>query len=201
MTGVDPGATAVVLAGGRARRFGGDKLGQDLGGSPLLHHALGRLAQVCGSVVVVIAPDAPEPPMPDGVAARLVRDEVADEGPLRGAAAGLSAAETEWAVLAGGDMPDLQLPVLEEMLRIGLEAETSVALSDDGRARPLPIVLQRRPALEAAERLLGAGRRSLRDLLEAVPLTVVAEEKWTMQDPERLSLRDIDEPSDLQDRG
>jgi molybdopterin-guanine dinucleotide biosynthesis protein A len=201
MTGVDPAATGVVLAGGRARRFGGDKLVEDLEGSPLLHHAVGRVAQVCGSVVVVIAPSSPEPSMPEGLAVQFVRDEVGDEGPLRGVAAGLSAAETEWAVIAGGDMPDLQIAVLEEMLRIGREAETSVALSDDGRTRPLPIVLLRRPALEAAERLLLAGRRSLRDLLEAVPLTVLAEEVWTVLDPERLSLRDIDQPSDLEDRG
>lgn len=200
MTGVDPAVTGVVLAGGRSRRFGGDKLGEDLEGSPLLHHAVGRVARICGSVVVVIAPGVPEPAMPEEVAVRLVRDEIADEGPLRGAAAGLSAAETEWAVLAGGDMPDLQPPVLEEMLRIGRDAETSVALSDHGRARPLPCVLLRRPALEAAERLLRAGRRSLRELLEAVPLTVVAEEAWTALDPGRLSLRDIDEPSDLPDR-
>jgi molybdopterin-guanine dinucleotide biosynthesis protein A len=201
MTGLDAGATGVVLAGGRARRFGRDKLVEDLGGSPLLHHAVGRLAQVCGSVVVVIAPDAPEPTLPEGVAVRLVRDEVADEGPLRGAAAGLSAAETDWGVLAGGDMPDLQPPVLEEMLRLAREAETSVVLSDDGRARPLPIVLLRRPALEAAQRLLLAGRRSLHDLLEAVPLTVVPEEAWTALDPERRTLRDVDEPSDLLDQG
>jgi molybdenum cofactor guanylyltransferase len=201
MTGVDAGATGLVLAGGGAQRFGRDKLVEDLGGSPLLHHAVGRLARVCASVVVVIAPDVPEPALPDGVAVRLVRDEIGDEGPLRGTAAGLSAAETDWAVLAGGDMPDLQPPVLEEMLRIAREAETSVALSDDGRARPLPIVLLRRPALEATERLLLAGRRSLRDLLEAAPLTVVAEEAWTALDPERRTLRDVDEPSDLKDGG
>jgi molybdenum cofactor guanylyltransferase len=201
MTGDVVAVTGVVLAGGSARRFGGDKLGEDLGGSPLLHHAVGRVARVCGSVVVVIAPDGPEPAMPEGFAVRMVRDEVADEGPLRGAAAGLSAAETDWAVLAGGDMPDLQPLVLEEMIRTALEAETSVVLSDAGRARPLPCVLLRRPALEATERLLLAGRRSLLELLEALPLTVVPEETWTALDPDRRTLRDIDEPSDLLDRG
>ena len=201
MTGVDAAATGVVLAGGRSTRFGRDKLQEQLHGEPLLHHAVGRLAQVCASVIVVIAPDVPEPAMPEGVAIRLVRDEVADEGPLRGATAGLRAAKTEWAVLAGGDMPDLNPPVLEEMLRTARQAQTSVALSHAGRARPLPIVLLRRPALEAAQRLLSAGRRSLRELLEAVPLTVLAEREWTALDPERRTLGDIDEPSDLLDRG
>lgn len=168
---------------------------------PLLHHPIGRLAEICGSVIVVIATEAPEPSTPEEIGVRFVRDERADEGPLRGAAAGLAAADTGWVVLVGGDMPDLEPSVLAELLRVAEEADAAAALSDGGRARPLPCVLKRRPALEAAEELLRAGRRSLRELLDAVPHVILAEGAWTALDPERRSLRDIDEPSDLRDRG
>ncbi|MGH2589524.1 MAG: molybdenum cofactor guanylyltransferase, partial [Actinomycetota bacterium] len=111
-----PEATGVVLAGGRSTRFGRDKLAEPYLGMPLLHHAVLRLAEVCGDVVVVVAPDAVDPALPVGVPVRVARDATEGEGPLAGVYAGLLAVTTDVALVAGGDMPDLQTPVLLEML-------------------------------------------------------------------------------------
>jgi len=147
----------------------------------------------------VLAPDADEPSMPPGVHVRFARDAVEGEGPLAGALAGLHAAADGWAVLAGGDMPYLQPAVLREMLRAGRETgAVGVALSDGGEARPLPCVLSVGPAAEAVEAVLGGGRSSLRDLLDAVRTVVVDEPTWTALDPERRTLVDIDEPGDAE---
>jgi molybdopterin-guanine dinucleotide biosynthesis protein A len=189
----------VVLAGGRSRRFGRDKLAEEYRGRPLLHHPVSRLLEVCDRVVVVLAPDASEPPMPAGASVEFARDAIEDEGPLRGLSAGLEVVKTEWIVLAGGDMPDLQPAVLREMLRAGLETGVvAVSLSDGGKERPLPSVLRSVPAAEAVGALLQAGRRSLRDLPAAVPTVVLDEPTWTALDPERRTLVDIDEPGDVE---
>jgi molybdopterin-guanine dinucleotide biosynthesis protein A len=157
-----------------------------------------RLLEVCDRVIVVLAPDASEPPMPAGASVEFARDVVEDEGPLRGLAAGLEVANAGWVVVVGGDMPDLQPAVLLEMLRAGLETgAVAVSLSDGGRERPLPCVLRSAPAAEAATALLEAGRRSLRELLAAVSTVVVDEPTWTALDPERRTLVDVDEPADL----
>jgi molybdopterin-guanine dinucleotide biosynthesis protein A len=149
-------------------------------------------------VIVVLAPDASEPSMPAGASVAFAWDAIEDEGPLRGLSAGLEVANAEWVVLAGGDMPDLQPPVLREMLRAGLETgAVAVSLSDGGRERPLPCVLRSAPAAEAASVLLEAGRRSLRELLAAVTAVVIDEPTWTALDPERRTLVDVDEPTDL----
>ena len=149
-------------------------------------------------VIVVIAPDAEEPPMPAGMRVAFARDEIEGEGPLRGLSAGLALADAEWAVLVGGDMPDLQPTVLREMLRAARETGVvAVTLSDGGRERPLPSVLHTGPAAEAVGVLLRAGRRSLRDLLATVSTVVVDEPTWTALDPERRTLVDVDEPTDM----
>jgi len=194
-----PGSVAgIVLAGGRSRRFGRDKLAEDYGGRPLLHHPVSRLLEVCDRVVVVLAPDADEPPMPVGVSVAFARDAIEDEGPLRGLSAGLEVANAEWIVLAGGDMPELQPAVLLEMLRGGLETGVvAVSLAEGGTERPLPCVLRTAPAAEAVGTLLHAGRRSLRDLLAAVQSVVIDEPTWTALDPERRTLIDVDEPGDM----
>lgn len=187
-----------MLAGGRSRRFGRDKLAEEIDGRPLLHHAILRLLDVCDRVVVVIGVDSEEPPVPLGATVTFARDSTADEGPLRGLAAGLEVADGMWAVVAGGDMPDLQPPVLGEMLRAAREtAAVAVVLSDGGDARPLPCVVRTEPAADAAAVLLGSGRRRLRDLLSTVRTVVVDEPSWTALDPGRRTLVDIDEPGDV----
>ena len=187
-----------MLAGGRSRRFGRDKLAEEYQGRPLLQHPVLRLLEVCDRVVVVLSPDAEEPPMPAGASVEFARDALEDEGPLRGLSAGLEVANAEWVVLAGGDMPDLQPPVLLEMLRAALETGVvAVSLADHGEERPLPCVLRSAPAAEAVGALLQAGRRSLRDLLAAVSAVVIDEPTWTALDPERRTLIDVDQPTDV----
>jgi molybdenum cofactor guanylyltransferase len=192
--------TGLVLAGGRSTRFGGDKLAAEVDGAPLLHRPVIALAGVCDDVVVVLAPGA-EVPLPPGV--RVTHDPTEGEGPLAGLHQGLLAAVRSDAVLvAGGDMPDLHPGVLRSMLAVLQEAAVdAVALSDGDRERPLPIALRTWPAADATHALLHAGRRALRDVLRALRLVVIDEPTWSVLDPEHLTLRDVDTPSDLRDHG
>ena len=187
-----------MLAGGRSTRFGSDKLLVAYRAMPLLHHAVIRLAEVCAEVVIVIAPDAPDPTVPVGVEARFVRDPREGEGPLLGLLAGLEAVATPLAIVAGGDMPDLSTGVLLEMLRVvGETSVDAVALQDGDWFRPLPSLIRVSPARDAARSLLHTGERSLRSLLQALRTAVIDEPTWTALDPSRGTLHDVDEPSDL----
>jgi molybdopterin-guanine dinucleotide biosynthesis protein A len=196
---IDNDATGIVLAGGRSRRFGRDKLAEQIDGRPLLHHAVLRLLEVCERVVVVVAADGDEPDLPSADGVFVVRDTSPDEGPLRGLAAGLDESEHALAIVVGGDMPDLQPDVLREMLRAARETGAgAVALSDGGEARPLPLVVATDRGRDAVAALLDAGERSLRQLLGAVNTVLVDEPSWTSLDPERRTLVDVDEPDDVE---
>jgi molybdopterin-guanine dinucleotide biosynthesis protein A len=165
---------------------------------PMLQHAVLRLGEVCSEVIVVLAPDAPEPPMPIGAPARFARDPAEGEGPLAGVHAGLLAVGTELALVTAGDMPDLQTRVLLEMLQVAGEAEVeAVALQDGDRFRPLPSVVRTARAVEIAHALLHDGHRALRDLLDALRLAVIDGPTWLALDPDRRTLFDVDAPSDL----
>lgn len=189
--------TGIVLAGGRSSRFGSDKLAASYRGSPLLHHAVSRLSEVCDDVVAVLAPDDRRADVPAG--ARIAHDLTEGEGPLAGLHTGLMAAvRSDVVVVAGGDMPDVSTAVIRMMLQAMDDGQVdAVALEDGGRARPLPCVLRTWPAAEAAHALLHAGRRRLRDVLDALGVTVVAEPTWTALDPDRRTLFDVDTPADL----
>ena len=165
---------------------------------PLLHHAALRLGEVCGRIVLVLAPEAAEPSMPPGVDVLIARDPTEGEGPLAGLHAGLLAAPSDLALVAAGDMPDLQTRVLLELLQVADQAPVdAVALQDGDRYRPLPCVVRSAAAADAGHTLLHAGRRALRDLLDALRVAVIDEATWVALDPGRRTLFDVDVPSDL----
>ncbi len=194
-------ASGIVLAGGRSTRFGRDKLAEPYRGRPLLEHVVLALDAVCDEVVLVLAPGIDPPPV--AVAVRVAHDDVEGGGPLVGAIAGLREASGELALLAGGDMPELVPAVLRSMLGVAGSDEgvRAVALRDGDRFRPLPSVVRVVPALAAATAVLGEGGRRLRDAISRLEPVIVDEPAWTADDPERRTLFDVDEPTDLDGRG
>lgn len=197
-----PGVTGIVLAGGRARRFGSDKLAVELRGRRLLHHPVAVLAGICGEVLVALAPDAPIPPLPGmtGAPIRFVRDAVAGAGPLAGLVAGLEAAGEGVALVVGGDQPDLR-PELLRLLVSSLGIGHAAVLADGDAPRSLPVVLRRDAALAAARRALGSERRSLLGVIYDLGAVIVPETSWRVADPEGAWRRDVDRPEDLLGQG
>src|SRR5262245_45735811 len=192
-----PRVSGIVLAGGRATRFGSDKLAATVDGVSLVRRAVDALAGVTDEVIVVLAPGAERDDLPGDVT--VTHDPQEGDGPLAGLHTGLLAAiRTDEVVVAGGDMPALQPAVLRLLLDTLDDARVdAVALADDDRPRPLPIALRTWPAADAVHTLLHAGRRRLRDVLDSLRTAVIDEPTWTALDPDRLTLRDVDEPGDL----
>jgi molybdopterin-guanine dinucleotide biosynthesis protein A len=187
--------TAVVLAGGRSSRFGRDKLAEAIDGRPLLAHAIEAVRPVASRTLVIVAPDAAPSVPRDAV---IVHDPTPFEGPLAGLLAGLRTASDPVVLAIGGDTPGLVVDVVESMLAaLDSASVDAVVLEHDGRARPLPIVLRREPALAAAADLYARGERRLRGLTEVLATHVVPEPAWRPLDPDGVTLRDIDTPADL----
>jgi molybdopterin-guanine dinucleotide biosynthesis protein A len=196
--------TGIVLAGGRATRFGADKLAAPLDGRPLLHHAILAVASVSDEVVVVIGADGARPRLPVDAATRVrvVRDSIADGGPLAGLDAGLAAARGRLAILVGGDQPWLSPAILAELL-LWLDSSLdgpqldAVVLAEERAIRPLPAALRVATVRPVVETLLAGSSLSLVGLLERLRVGTLEPERWRALDPEGASLRDVDTPDAL----
>jgi len=197
-----PRASGLVLAGGRSRRFGSDKLAADAGGRPLLHLAVEAVGGACLEVIVAISTTGAAPSLPRlSVPVRLVRDSLPDAGPLAGLVAGLEAASEGLVLAVAGDMPSLEADLLTGLLERALSPLAApgraVVLADGDGWRPLPCVLVRDAALPPARERLLSDEHSLRGLLRALEPDVVAQAVWRRWDRDGQWRRDVDVPADL----
>ena len=192
----------IILAGGRASRFGRDKLAEPLAGRPLLHHAAEALAPLVDELLLVIAPGATTPLIPAarlaGTPIRVVRDPEPFGGPLLAVAAALEATEAAHCLLVGGDMPSLQPPVLRAMLAaLGEGGSDVILLESPGPLQSMPAALRTAAARVAAGQAQADGARALRALYGRLRTRSLPLSSWSTLDPERRTLRDVDTPGDL----
>jgi molybdopterin-guanine dinucleotide biosynthesis protein A len=184
---------AVVLAGGRSSRFGSDKLAVDVGGRPLVQHAIDAARTVCDRVVVVGPASAV---LPDDV--RVVREDPPLSGPYAAVAAGLAAldADVDVLIVLAGDLVD-PAPVLARLLdalrgpRHGADTvvpEAAVAVDSDGRRQPLLAAYRVDPLIAGMAGVDAYGRAAYA-LLDGLRVVDVIDDVG--------SSRDVDTPADL----
>ncbi len=186
--------TAVILAGGRARRLGGvHKPLLELGGETILSRELAVLSPRASRVLLSTN---------DSALGDLGVDTVADatpgQGPLGGIAAAMRAATTPWLLVVAGDLPLLSGAVLELLLaRAGEEVDAVAPFVGDW---PEPLcALYATGALVELDRRLAAGQLKVARLLTDGALRVarVGEAELRTVDPELASLLNVNESADL----
>lgn len=195
--GSRPRVTAIVLAGGRAKRFGSDKLEAVLDGVTLLDRVIEAVSQVAEEVLLAGAVDTART-TPE---IRVVVDREPFGGPLVGLAGALAQTSSELAIVAGGDMPGLVPAVLTMMLdRLAVDPSLdAVVLAAPGapRRQVLPLAVRVAPANAAARLRLETGDRSLGALLAGLSTLELAASAWEPFDPAGDTLVDVDTVADL----
>jgi molybdenum cofactor guanylyltransferase len=188
-----PGTVAgLLLTGGASRRMGTDKALLEVDGLRLVDRAAALLAAVTDPVVEV-GPGWSDLPA--------VREDPPGSGPLAAVSAGAAALRRAGhdgpVVVLAVDMPRVSVELLRLLAERGGPA-TAVPRAD---GHPQPLCARYGPdALAAVDRLLAAGGRSLRALLEAMDargdVGWVEPEEWERV-AEPVALADVDTPDDL----
>ena len=140
-------ATGFVLAGGQSSRMGEDKSLVQLGGRPLVAHALAILheAGLSASIAGASSPLAEYAP--------LVEDLKPGQGPLGGVCAALASCVNRYAAFLSVDLPLLPASLVAFLLHHAqITGATATIVSVNGFAQTFPAVVDRRalPVLESA---------------------------------------------------
>jgi molybdenum cofactor guanylyltransferase len=176
---------ALLLTGGASRRMGRDKATLEIGGVQLASRTADLLLQVAGPVVEV---------GPGFTSLPRVQEHPAGSGPLAAMAAGATAVGSGRPVLVvATDLPHLTAAFLRRLAdeEVPTADHCVVPRDRDGRAQPL-CARYSAGALAVAQELVATGHRSMKDLLERVPIIFVDADADTTD-----AVRDIDTPADL----
>lgn len=152
--------TAVILAGGMARRMGGvDKGWMELNGQPLIKHVLDRM-QPQVARCFINANRSMDAYGTLGVP--VVKDLEGDfQGPLMGIATGLYHADTEWVVFAPCDGPFIPPVLVRRMLQAAKMQQAEIVVATDGQRIQPVVSLIHRDLLSSAQEVLAEGERKI----------------------------------------
>ncbi len=154
-------ASAAILVGGRATRYGGlDKSALVVDGRPILTRQLSELATVADDILLVGGP----PRVCNVAVCRWVADRVPDTGPLSGLSTALEFARSDVLVLLACDMPFVTAAFLKYLLDLTDAADLVIPRTRRGY-HPLCAAYTRR-CEPVVRRRLQEGRLALTGLLD-----------------------------------
>ncbi|MGE6133220.1 molybdenum cofactor guanylyltransferase MobA [Aeromonas salmonicida] len=150
--------SAVILAGGRATRMGGEDKGWvALAGRPLIDHVLERLRPQVDEVLI----NANRSQTRYQALAPVISDDNPDYlGPLAGMQAGLAAAHHDWVLFVPCDGPALP-HVLMSRFRAALTPDTELVVAHDGDWLQPVVALLHKSLLPSLTLALAEGERKI----------------------------------------
>ncbi|MFM1681746.1 molybdenum cofactor guanylyltransferase MobA [Aeromonas salmonicida] len=164
-------ASAVILAGGRATRMGGEDKGWvALAGRPLIDHVLERLRPQVDEVLI----NANRSQDRYRALAPVISDDNNDYlGPLAGMQAGLAAAHHDWVLFVPCDGPALPHDLMSRF-RTALTPDTELVVAHDGDWLQPVVALLHKSLLPSLTHALAEGERKIDNWFARHKMAVVS---------------------------
>lgn len=187
-----PNATAVILTGGKSSRMGQAKALLVFDEEPLIAHIARALKRMFAEIVVVAAPEQELPALP----AKMVRDEVAYQGPVGGIYYGLRAAAGEFSFVTSCDAPFLNTALISYLIGQISDYDVVVPFWEE-RYQPLHAVY-RRSVLPLLKEQLERGELRPVYLFDKVRTRTVEPDEIKRLDPDGLTFLNMNTPQDYE---
>jgi molybdopterin-guanine dinucleotide biosynthesis protein A len=189
-------ASAIVLAGGRSRRLGDNKVMKTLGSKNLLEQVLSCVASLTDEIIIVTAEERLVPGVTGYSDLRVVTDIYPGKGPLGGIYTGLKVSANFLNLVVAADMPFLNRALLSYMLGLANDVDL-VAPRVGSQVEPLHAVYTK-GCIAAIEKMLKEGELGVHKLFPRVNVRYVDEDEIRRFDPEQRSFFNINTEGDLQ---
>ena len=152
--------TAVILAGGRGKRLGGQDKGLlKIDSKPLIEHILEAVKPQTATVIINANRNQQEY---SGYGYPVISDDMADyQGPLAGFAAALSACKTEYILTLPCDVPVIPSDLAERLTEALISQDAELAVAHDGLRMQRVYALIPRTLLSNLLAFLGTGDRKV----------------------------------------
>ena len=162
----------VILAGGKSRRMGRDKLDLMLGGQTLLEYAVSRFEADFNDVYISVSDESRYPK----IASRRVVDALPGAGPLSGLHAALKTLQCDGVFLVAADLPFAGVTAARRIIEFGKDREACVIKLPDGNLEPL-FAYYARSLLPICEKLISSGDNRMTGLYKSTDTRFVSVEE------------------------
>jgi molybdenum cofactor guanylyltransferase len=190
--------TAIILAGGRSSRMGGEKGLTIFNGKPLIAHAIERLRPVVDEIIIVVGSECQKEKYLTFEASVII-DKIKGETPLVGAYSGFLEAQGDYTFMTGGDQPLINTSTVELLFREAKNHDAATPTWPNGWIEPLHTVYRTTPTAKCAHSLIITGEKRLRILLRCLKdVKFIPMDTLKQLDPNLLTLIDVDTEEDLQ---
>jgi molybdenum cofactor guanylyltransferase len=185
----------IILAGGKSKRLGRNKLLEKVGGLTLLDRVIIKLSSLRTSIIVVVAADSILPDLTGYSDVKVIQDVIPGKGSLGGLYSGLEYSDQQFNLVTACDMPFLDINLFQYMISL-IENNDAVVPVVNDNVEPLHAVYSKN-CLTAIQSLILQNRLSILNLFPLIKVRFVNQsdiEKW---DPGHKSFLNINSESDL----
>jgi len=183
--------TGIILAGGKNYRMGTNKAFLEIGGVRLIDRTI-RLFQGIFEEIIIVA-NSPLLYLDHDVT--VVTDFFKDSGPLSGLYSGLFFAAGNHAFVCPCDMPFLDGPFIEHMIKLTVDHDILVPDSGDG-LQPLHAIYGKK-CLPAAKKMIERGNLKIIDMYKGLNVLTITGNIIDLFDPARRMFFNVNTHEDM----
>jgi molybdopterin-guanine dinucleotide biosynthesis protein A len=193
---------AIILAGGKGDRIGGDKPFIRLGDRPLISYTLEVVTKISRELIIVVSRDVREPTRFNSLIpknAKIIEDVHPEGGPLIGVYSGLKHMNSKYVAILPCDAPFVNEGVLRYLLKRSEDAHAVIPIWPNGYIEPLHAVYKVTAARKASRKAIEEGKKRVNDMVQRLEKTIyVPVEELKIFDQELLTFHNINSMEDLE---
>jgi len=188
--------SCIILAGGKSKRLGRNKVIETIGGLSLVETVINRLQKLNSPIIIVTAHDSVMPALNNFPGIKIIEDIKPGKGTLGGIYTGLFAAPTHYSLAVACDMPFINLDLVKYMIDAAEGFDAVVPRTVRQVLEPLH-ALYSRSCLEPIESLIDQNRLSVLDLYPLIKVRYIEDSEINRFDPRNISFFNINTEADL----
>ena len=193
---------AIILAGGKGDRIGGDKPFIKLGDRPLISYILEVVTKISRELIIVVSQDVHDPTRFNSLVpknAKVIEDIHPDGGPLIGVYSGLKDISSEYAVILPCDAPFVNEGVLRYLIKRSEDTHAVIPVWPNGYIEPLHAVYNVKAARKASRKAIDEGKTRVNDMVQKLEKTIyIPVKELKTFDEELLTFHNINSIEDLE---
>ncbi len=188
--------SCVILAGGKSKRFGHDKVLERFGNTSLLEQVISHVDPISKDIIIVTAKGRTFAQLANHPKIRIINDILPEQGSLGGIYTGLVKSNTFHNLVVAADMPFLNESLLKYMVKVADGYDFILPRFED-MYEPLHAIYSRN-CIDPIKSILVQGKKVIIELFKYVKVRFVETKEIDRFDPKHISFFNVNTKEDME---